>query len=192
TAGQLAGQPVGLAVQADQLKHLGHDLADRVRRLADHLEREAHVLGHRLLLQQPEVLEDAADRAAQRRDLPSGQPAEVLPGDLDPSPGRVLLLEQQPQEGRLSGPGRADQEDELALVDVEADVVESRPGTRRVELRYSVQADHGRAVYPRVWCGPKMARSLQRSHPRVSRPRGCLLALLPADLRLDELVDVAV
>src|SRR5829696_2720852 len=34
TAGQLARQPAGLAVQADQLQYLRYDLADDVRRLA--------------------------------------------------------------------------------------------------------------------------------------------------------------
>src|ERR1700750_3009358 len=119
--GSSAGRPVGLRSGAHQLQHLRHDLADRVRGLADDLEGEAHVVGHRLLLQQPEVLEDAADRAAQRRDLPSRQPPEVLAGDLHPAAGRVLLLEQESQERRLAGAGRADQEGEVALVSVEDD-----------------------------------------------------------------------
>ncbi len=44
TAGQLVGQPVGLAVETDQLQHLGHRAVDDVLRLADHLQREGDVL----------------------------------------------------------------------------------------------------------------------------------------------------
>ena len=81
-----------------------------------------------LVRQQAEVLEDHADRAAQVRDLPAGQPGDVLAGDEDRAPGGALLLEHQPQERRLARAGRADEEDELALLDLEADVVQRGPG----------------------------------------------------------------
>src|SRR5919107_593231 len=39
TTGELVRQPVGLAVEADHLQHLGHDPLDGALRLVDHLER---------------------------------------------------------------------------------------------------------------------------------------------------------
>ena len=47
------------------------------RALADDLERERDVLEDRLLLQQPEVLEHAADDLPQARDVAAGQLVDV-------------------------------------------------------------------------------------------------------------------
>jgi hypothetical protein len=41
--------------------------------------------------------------------------------------GGALLLEDEPQEGRLARAGLPDEEDELALADLDADVVQRRP-----------------------------------------------------------------
>ena len=81
-AGELVGHPVVLAVEADQVEHLGHDPLDMAARLADDLEGERDVLAHRLVGQQPEVLEHGPDLAAERRGLPVGQPREILAGDV--------------------------------------------------------------------------------------------------------------
>src|SRR3954447_5845702 len=51
-ARQLLGQPATLAVQPDELEHLGNDPLDGRRRLADDLEREGDVLGDGLVRQQ--------------------------------------------------------------------------------------------------------------------------------------------
>src|SRR5258708_2728208 len=64
--GQLVRHPVPLTLQADQVDHLGHDLLDEPARLADDLQSEGDVLVDVLVRQQPEILEDAADAAAQR------------------------------------------------------------------------------------------------------------------------------
>ena len=79
TAGELVGHAGRLAVEADQLEHLGHDPLDRRRGLADHLEGEGDVLGHRLVRQQPEVLEDAADLPPQLRAPSTTCPRSALP-----------------------------------------------------------------------------------------------------------------
>jgi hypothetical protein len=76
-AGELVRHPVGLALQTDQLEHLGYHLADGVRRLADHLECERDVLRHRLVDQQPEVLEHASDALPQLRHLAPRQLGHV-------------------------------------------------------------------------------------------------------------------
>ena len=54
-----------------------------------------------------------------------GSVADVAPGLEDAALVGVLLAQQQPQEGRLARTRRADEEDELALVDVEGDVLQS-------------------------------------------------------------------
>ena len=63
TTGELVRVAVLLAAEPDQLQHLGHDPAGDRLGLADHLEGERHVLVRGAVGQQPEVLEDAADRA---------------------------------------------------------------------------------------------------------------------------------
>ena len=91
---------------------------------ADHLERERDVLVHRLVGEQLEVLEDAADVAAQLRDLPRAEPADVAAGDEHPAVGGDLVAQQELQEGRLPGARRADEEDELALGDLEGELTQ--------------------------------------------------------------------
>ena len=56
---------------------------------ADHLEGEGDVLVDGLVRQQLEVLEDAPDVAAQVRDLPARQLADVLAGHADPALARA-------------------------------------------------------------------------------------------------------
>ena len=83
TAGELGREVVGLLGQADEIEDLRHLRAHDVARAADHLERERDVLVDRLVGQQLEVLEDAADVAAQLRDLPAAEPRDVAAGDDD-------------------------------------------------------------------------------------------------------------
>ena len=142
TAGQLAGQAVGLAGQAHHLQHVGHHPVDHVGALADDLQREGDVLEHRLLLQQPEVLEHAADDLAQAGDVPAGELVDVELRHPDVARGRRVLGEQQPHERRLARAGRSDEEDELTLVDLERDVVERWPCRRLVLLAHMVEGDH--------------------------------------------------
>src|SRR5215472_1209324 len=143
TAGQFVRHPVMLALEAHQVDHFRYHAADEPPRLADHLERERHVLVDILARQQPEVLEHAADPAAQVRHLPVCESRQVLPRDVDAPLGRPLLLEDQPQERRLAGPGRTHQEDELTLVDREVDVLQRSSILVRVDLGDVVKIDHG-------------------------------------------------
>ncbi len=123
-AGQLVGQVVALLGQPDQVEDLGHLGGDHVLGAADDLEGEGHVLEHRLVGQEPEVLEDAADVAAQVGDPPLGQMPDLLARLPDPPASRHLLAQQEPDEGGLARSGRPDEEDELALVDLDGEVAE--------------------------------------------------------------------
>ena len=97
-------------------------------RLADHLEREGDVLGDGLVGQQPEVLEDGADLAAQRGTFQLRSRLRSLPATKTWPLVGAVLAQHQPQEGRLAGAGLTDEEDELALVDVGGHVDERRLG----------------------------------------------------------------
>ena len=137
-----SGEAVGLVLEADQLQHLGDGPLDRVPPGPDDLEGEGDVLAHGLVGQQLEVLEHAADGAAQGRHLPGGEPVELLAGDPDLARGGPLLLGQQAQEGRLAGAGLADHEDELAFADLHGHVVEGGDVVP-IGLADMVELDHG-------------------------------------------------
>ena len=158
-AGELVGHPVALAVEADHLEGLGDQGGDVAAGAADDLEGEGDVLADRLVGEQPEVLEDGADVAAQPRDLPAGEPVDLLAGDVDASRRRAVLAQHEAQERRLARAGGADEEDELALLDVDRDLVERRVGVAGVGLGDLVEANHGCEVTRR------------RPTPRFAAPR---------------------
>jgi hypothetical protein len=81
------------------------------------------------------VLEDHRDVAVLRR-----QPVDDAVGDADLAAGDVLEPGDHPQRGRLAAAGRADQDDELAVGDLEVQVGDSlRPV--RVDLRDLFESD---------------------------------------------------
>ena len=75
--------------------------------------------------------------------LPAGEPVELLAGDVDLARGGPRLAQHQPQEGRLAGAGGADEEDELALLDLDGDVVEGGAVLAGVRLGDVLESDHG-------------------------------------------------
>src|SRR5215211_4821613 len=119
SARELVGVRVRLVREADHVQDLGHLPPDPVAALALHLERVRHVLGGRPVGKELEVLEDAADVAAQLRHLRATQAGQVTAADDDPAGRRLELLEQQPHHRRLPRARWADEEDELALLDHE-------------------------------------------------------------------------
>jgi hypothetical protein len=136
-----------LALEADQFEDLGDDLADGVARLADDLEREGDVLRDGLVVQQPEVLEDAADGLAQAGDPAPGHAHHVEVRYVDTPLGRHLFPQQQAQKGRLARPGCADEEDELAFVHLDGDVLQRGARGGLVHLRNVFEPDHEARVY---------------------------------------------
>ena len=174
-AGELVGHAFGLAVEADEVEHLGHHLADRVRGLADHLEGEGDVLAHRLVGQQPEVLEHAADALPQPGHAAARQLGHVEVVHGDRAPGGHVLAQQEPQERGLARSGGADQEDELAPLDVRRDPVERGARGGLVHLGDAVEADHGGAGYrrPRPNCDPGRGVSLDVRFSPGCAASGC-------------------
>src|SRR6478752_2811444 len=150
TAGQLMWMSVGLAIEPDQVDHLWHGALDRPLRFVDHFQRERHVVVDRLLRQQPEVLEHATDLASQLRHLAARQPGEVSAVDVYKPCGRFLLSKKKAQNGRFARTGWSDQKDELTLVDLDGNRVQSRTCPHRVDLGDVVERNHGREVYRKV------------------------------------------
>ena len=72
-ARQLVREAVELLAEADELQDLGHLALDRAARLALHLERVGDVLVDGAVRQELEVLEHAADVAAQLRHARAAQ-----------------------------------------------------------------------------------------------------------------------
>ena len=160
-ARELVGQPVGLGVEAHLLEGLGHQGTDLLGRVPGDLHRERDVLGHGLRLQQPEVLEDGADLAPQPGHLPAGEPVDLLAGDVDAARRGPGLAQDQAQGRGLAGAGAADQEDELALLDVDRHVVEGGASGAGVGLGDLLEANHPHEITP----------GGQECPPRRRRPR---------------------
>jgi hypothetical protein len=67
---------------------------------------------------------------------------QVFAGDADAAGRRLLLAQREAQERRLAGPGRPDEEDELALLDLEGQAVQRCLVLRRIQLADVVEKDH--------------------------------------------------
>ena len=78
-----SGSELDLVREADEREHLRHLAADVRAALALHLQRVGDVLGRRAVREQLEVLEDAADVAAQQRHLRALEPGQVAAADED-------------------------------------------------------------------------------------------------------------
>lgn len=140
-AGELVGVTVGLFLKADKFEHVGDALFDLARRRTHGAHGEAQVLVDRLLLDQAEVLEDDTDGAAQQRDLPLGnvRQAEAVDGDL--AGRRHDLAGEQLDDRRLAAAARADEENELPVLDAKRNALQGR-GAALVFLYYIAQAYH--------------------------------------------------
>src|SRR5256714_451729 len=91
------------------------------------LERERDILLRGAVLQQAEVLEHDAEPAPQHRDVLAAQLRHVEPGDAYLAARHGFFGEHQLQDGRLAGAGVAGEKHELALGDVEGEVLQGEP-----------------------------------------------------------------
>ena len=123
-AGQLVRQTAALVLQPDQLQHIGHALFDLLRRCADDAHGERDVLIDRLVLNEAEVLENNAERAAHIGDGRALDGLELIAVNQHRAGRRFELRRQQLDDGRLAGAGRTDQKHELAVINVHIDAVE--------------------------------------------------------------------
>src|SRR5581483_1695284 len=123
-AGELIWKRVHLVREPNHCEHLRNLLADRRVRVALHLQRIRDVLGGGTAREQLEVLEDTADVAPKHGHLRALEPSELAAADHDLAARRLELLEEQADKRRLAGARGADDEHELALVDVERHIPE--------------------------------------------------------------------
>src|SRR5688572_9134697 len=137
--GELRGLPVEQLAEPEQ----GRDVVHAGSRLAlphlPHLEPVPEVLADRHVGVQRVVLEDHCDVALARREV-------GYVGAADPDlPGRYLFEPcDHPQERRLAAARRPDENDELAVADREADVVDGLEAVP-VDLRHPVDLDRRHA-----------------------------------------------
>jgi hypothetical protein len=80
---------------------------------------------HRHTGQELEVLKYQADRASKAGQVTPAEVRELSAVNEEPTPSRLLLANQQPNETGFACPGWADQENEVTLRDSETDVIES-------------------------------------------------------------------
>ena len=129
-----------------------HLLLDDVGLLAGHLEGEGDVAAHAHVRIERVGLEHHGEPALRRADL-----GDVLAVDQDLAGGHVLEAGDQPQERRLAAARGADEDGELAVLDVEIDAVDDVDGAERLADRLQLDAAHGRILpLPAYLTAPKV------------------------------------
>src|SRR5262245_36742605 len=129
----------------DDAERVEDALGDLAPGRAEHAQDEGDVLVDGADRQELGVLEDHADRPAQRRHLRAPQRDQVVAEDLDVALAGQVVAVEEPEQGRLAGTAGARQDDELALGDPEGHVAQRRDlhGPDRVHLRNPVNFNHG-------------------------------------------------
>ena len=128
TAGEVLRLAVEVRLEVEHPRRLAHPrdallLGDLLL-----LEGEAHVLGDTELRVQGVVLEDHGD-------VPVAWPdaADVAVADEDRAVVERLEAGEHPQRGRLAGPGRPDEHEQLAVVDLQVELRDRRHMRARVQ-----------------------------------------------------------
>ena len=147
--------------QADELEHLRHLGGHHVAGPADHLEGERHVLEHRLVGQEAEVLEDAAD-VRRRSGTATWAADDATAGLADLARSRAALRGRTGVLRSYSPSRTPDEEDELALLDVNREV--SQGDCRAlIGLGRALEADHRQER-----CRPSRGKQEHRDNPNDS------------------------
>ncbi len=115
---QLMGLALGELAELHELEHGLDALGDPVLGHAFALQSERDVLPHRQVREERIRLEHHVDRAVVGRDV-----GEVAAVEHDAPRGRRLEAREHAQQGRLAAAGGADQREDLALGDVQVDVI---------------------------------------------------------------------
>ena len=140
-ARQLGGLVLHFVLQADQIEHIGHALFDGGSALADRTHGKRHVVKDVHLVDQAEVLKDDAHMAAKIRHMALFQAGKLVAVDGDFARGRDLLTHNQLEKGAFARARSAHDEHELALVDVQGDVVQ-RIGAVGIGFGYVFKINH--------------------------------------------------
>ena len=119
-AGEERGAPVEQRLEPERRRNPPHAARALRPRDAPELQPEAEVLLHAHRRVQRVVLEHHRDVA-----VAGPQVGDVLVADHDPALRHLLQPGDHPQERRLPAAGRADEDHELAVLDVERDRIES-------------------------------------------------------------------
>ena len=117
-AGQLRGAPLGEMAQLNLLKRFADHLLAQVGVDLAHPQPVRDVLGDRAMRKQRVVLENGVHLTVERRGV-----GDVGPIQQDRSRRHILEAGDHPQNRGLAGSGRAEHRKELALPDVDAEVV---------------------------------------------------------------------
>ena len=113
-----------LAVKTHEAQHKGHAPADLFLLGADNAHGERHIVKHRHIRYQTEILKDYAELAAEFRDIPFLYCIEHRAVHGDSARGRDLLTHHELQEGALACARGANNEYELALLNLYVDILE--------------------------------------------------------------------
>ena len=141
------GEGLRLAVeevlQAQQVGRFLDALLPLGLRHAGHLQREAHVVAHGHVGIQGVVLEHHRDVAVLRR-----QVGDVTVTDEDAAGVDLLQAREHAERGGLAATGRSDQDHELAVADVEIELVDGGVICTRVDASCVLETDCGHATLP--------------------------------------------
>ena len=160
-AGELSGPAVQHRFQLEQARRLLHPLVDLGLAELRQLQGVADVPAHGQVRVQRIALEHHGDVPVLRRGV-----GHVAPADRDLTLGHLLETRHHAQEGGLAAAGGAHEHEQLAVGDVEVDVVHGHVAVR-VALGHAVQGDvsHG---------GPCLgAAAWQRRRCWLGRHRRC-------------------
>ena len=136
-AGKLAGLAVEQLVDLQDLGGLRDAPLDLGLRRPQRLQAEGEVLAHRHVRVERVGLEHHREAALGRRDL-----VHRLAVDEDLAAGDLLEPGDHPQQRRLAAARRADEDDELAVLDVKVDAVDDLDRAEALDDAAKVEARH--------------------------------------------------
>ena len=143
-AGKLVGALIELVLQANETQDLGNLRLDDVAAFPDYLERECNVFENGLVRQEFEVLENAADIAAQIGHAPVTHRAQILARDEDMAVGGLQLARDQFDKRGFARSGMTYQKDEFSRIDLQGNVMQGGlVGLCGVHFGHMVECDNG-------------------------------------------------